>query len=83
MSKENFNDGKKQIVYILYETNSTKKDYNDEFIGVFSTNDKAEIHKQKLERHLDNASGKGPHLIEYYIKPVTVDAIDPMHESKL
>ena len=52
-------------------------------IGVFSTNDKAVTYKQKLEKHLGNTSNKGPHLIEYYIKPFTVDAIDPMHESTL
>jgi hypothetical protein len=83
MSNENINDNNEQIVYLLYETNSAKRDYNDEIIGVFSTNDKAEDYKQKLEKHLDDISEKGPHLIEYYIKPVTVDAIDPMHESKL
>lgn len=80
MSKENIDDDKKQIVYLLYETNSAKKDYNDEIIGVFSTNNKAEKYKQKLEKHLGHASDKGPHLIEYYIKPITVDEIDPMHE---
>jgi hypothetical protein len=83
MSNENINDDKKHIVYLLYETNSAKKDYNDEIIGVFSTNDKAETYKQKLEKHLDNTSNIGPHLIEYYIKTFTVDAIDPMHESSL
>jgi hypothetical protein len=83
MSNENINNNNKQIVYLLFETNSAKKDYNDEIIGVFSTNDKAECYKQKLEKHLDDTSNKGPHLIEYYIKSVTVDAIDPMHEFKL
>jgi len=29
---------------------------------------------------LDNTSNKGPHLIEYHIKPITVYKIDPMHE---
>lgn len=29
MSKEDINDDNKQIVYLLYETNSAKKDYND------------------------------------------------------
>ena len=83
MSKENLNDNNKQIVYLLYETDSAKRDYNDELIGVFSTKNKAETHKQKLEKRLDDAPEKGPHLIEYYIKPFTIDAIDPMHESKL
>ena len=83
MSNENTNNKNKQIVYLLFETNSAKRDYNDEIIGVFSTNDKAEDYKQKLEKHLDDTADKGPHLIEYYIKHVTVDAIDPMHETKL
>ena len=82
MSNENINNNK-QIVYLLFETNSAKRDYNDEIIGVFSTNDKAEDYKQKLDKHLDDTSDKGPHLIEYYIKQVTVDAIDPMRGSKL
>ena len=82
MSNENI-DNNKQIVYLLFETNSAKRDYNDEIIGVFSTNDKAEDYKQKLDKHLDDTSDRGPHLIEYYIKQVTVDAIDPMHGSKL
>ena len=83
MSNENIDNNKKHFVYLLFETNSAKKDYNDEIIGVFSTNEKAEDYKQKLEKHLDNTSNKGPHLIEYYIKTFTVDAIDPMHESTL
>ncbi|MGN6559437.1 MAG: hypothetical protein ACTHJ2_02835 [Candidatus Nitrosocosmicus sp.] len=85
MSNENINNNnnKKNIVYLLFETNSAKKDYNDEIIGVFSTNDKAEDYKQKLEKHLNNAPNNGPLLIEYYVKPFTVDAIDPMHTSTL
>ena len=83
MSNKNTNNNSKHIVYLLFETDSTKRDYNDEVIGVFSTNDKAEDYKQKLEKRLDNTSSKGSHLIEYYIKPVTVDAIDPMHGSTL
>ena len=83
MSNENINNNNKQTVYLLFETNSAKRDYNDEIVGVFSTNDKAENYKQKLEKHLDDTPEKGPHLIEYYIKDITVDAIDPMHESKL
>ena len=80
MSNENINDNNKQTVYLLYETSSAKRDYNDEILGVFSTNDKAEEYKQKLEKHLDNTSNKGRHLIEYHIKPITVYKIDPMHE---
>ncbi|MGN6628243.1 MAG: hypothetical protein ACTHKJ_00025 [Candidatus Nitrosocosmicus sp.] len=36
MSNENINNNnnKKHIVYLLFETNSAKKDYNDEIIGV-------------------------------------------------
>ena len=83
MSNENINNDNKHFVYLLFETYSAKKDYNDVIIGVFSTNDKAEDYKQKLEKHLNNTSNKGPHLMEYYIKPFTVDAIDPMHESTL
>jgi len=83
MSNENINENNKQTIYLLYETSSAKRDYNDEILGVFSTNDKAEEYKQKLEKHLDNTSNKGPHLIEYYIKSFTVDAIDPMSESTL
>jgi hypothetical protein len=82
MSNENINDNNKQTVYLLYETSSAKRDYNDEIVGVFSTNDKAEEHKQKSEKHLDNIPDKGPHLIVYYIKPTTVYKIDPMHESE-
>ena len=66
MSNENINDNNKQTVYLLYETSSAKRDYNDEILGVFSTNDKAEEYKQKLEKHLDNTSNKGRHLIEYH-----------------
>jgi hypothetical protein len=50
---------------------------------VFSTNDKAEDYKQKLEKHLNDDPNNGPLLIEYYINPFTVDAIDPMHKSTL
>jgi hypothetical protein len=58
MSKKNINDDNKQIVYLLYETNSAKKDYSDEMIGVFSTNNKVKDYKQKLEKNLDKPSYK-------------------------
>jgi hypothetical protein len=51
-------------------------------IGVFSTNNKVKDYKQKLKKHLDNIPDKGPHLIDYYIKPTTVYKIDPIHESE-
>ena len=65
MSNENINDNNKQTVYLLYETSSAKRDYNDEIVGVFSTNDKAEKYKQKLEKHLDYAFNYVVNFVSY------------------
>jgi hypothetical protein len=56
----NNNNNKKNIVYCYLKLILQKKDYDDEIIWVFSTNDKAEDYKQKLEKHLNNPSNNGP-----------------------